>query len=292
MDMMQLQYFKIIAETGSLTKAAKQLHISQPAMSLMLKKFEEELNVELFDRTPNRIKLNKTGEIALIHVNNILRNVDQMKSDLLAYAQQNLSLSIAFCDPGVHWFCIPRFSYVHPEITVTGDLYENEDPIKLLQERTYDIAVTPKKIQHPSIQSMPFISDKVYLSVMTASELAKKEKISIKEIPAQPLLIPQLGGYFLNQLEKIVPERNPHITLVKNRYIVTQHQIRTTNFLATSSSLAIELRNDGTHRTLIPLEEPELQVLYHISYLKANKEKVSNFLTWAKNCKTKDNANQ
>ena len=50
MDITQLQYFKVIAETGSLTKAAETLHVSQPAMSAMLKKFEEELNVELFDR--------------------------------------------------------------------------------------------------------------------------------------------------------------------------------------------------------------------------------------------------
>ena len=77
MDLMQLQYFKIIAETESLTRAAKILHVSQPAMSAMLKKLEEELGVELFDRSPNRIHLNRTGEIALIHVNTILRNVNR-----------------------------------------------------------------------------------------------------------------------------------------------------------------------------------------------------------------------
>lgn len=38
MDITQLQYFKVIAETGSLTKAAEALHVSQPAMSAMLKK--------------------------------------------------------------------------------------------------------------------------------------------------------------------------------------------------------------------------------------------------------------
>ena len=75
MDTAQLQYFKIIAKTGSLTKAAGILHISQPAMSAMLKKFGQELEVELFDRSPNRICLNKTGEIALVHVNNILQDV-------------------------------------------------------------------------------------------------------------------------------------------------------------------------------------------------------------------------
>ena len=52
MDITQLRYFQMIAETGSLTRAAQQLHISQPAMSAMLKKLEEELEVELFDRTP------------------------------------------------------------------------------------------------------------------------------------------------------------------------------------------------------------------------------------------------
>ena len=79
MDITTLEYFKLIAETGSLTKAAEQLHITQPAMSAMLKKFEDELGVELFDRSPNKIHLNKAGEIALIHVNTILRNVNQMK---------------------------------------------------------------------------------------------------------------------------------------------------------------------------------------------------------------------
>ena len=63
MDITQLQYFKIIAETGSLTKAAEMLHVSQPAMSAMLKKFEEELNVELFDRSPNRIHLTRPGKL-------------------------------------------------------------------------------------------------------------------------------------------------------------------------------------------------------------------------------------
>lgn len=46
MDITVLHYFNMIAECGSLTKAAKQLHISQPAMSAMLKKFEEELGVD------------------------------------------------------------------------------------------------------------------------------------------------------------------------------------------------------------------------------------------------------
>lgn len=282
MDITALEYFKIIAESGSLTKAAQQLHITQPAMSAMLKKLEDELGAPLFDRSPNRIYLNKTGEIALIHVNTILRNVEQMKADVLSTAKQSQTLAIAFCDPGVRWFSVPRFSVAHPEIQVRDDLYEGEDAVKLLSERVYDLMVTPQKIQDTRVQILPFLHDQVYLSIPGSSNLAGNSNISIREIPAQPLLYPQIGGYFLTQLEKVITEDHLPITLVKNNYNVTQHLIRTTNFLATVSTLSMDLRNDGTHRSLVPLSDPELNVLYYISYLKTNREKVKVFLQWSK----------
>ena len=285
MDITALEYFKIIAESGSLTKAAHQLHITQPAMSAMLKKLEEELGAELFDRSPNRIHLNNAGEVALVHVNTILRNMDQLKADVLSAARQGQTLSIAFCDPGVRWFSVPRFSVAHPEVQVNDVLYEGDDAVELLHERVYDLMVTPQSIQDPRIQSLPFLSDQVYLSVPEDSNLAGRSTISIREIPAQALLYPQIGGYFLSQIEKVITENQLPLTLVKNNYNVTQHLIRTTNFLATISTLSMDLRNDGTHRRLIPMTDPELNVLYYISYLKANREKVKVFLQWGKDCK-------
>ncbi len=286
MDITTLEYFKIIAECGSLTKAAQQLHVTQPAMSAMLKKLEEELGVELFDRSPNRIYLNKTGEIALIHVNSILRNAEQLKADVLSAAHQTQNLSISFCDPGVRWFSVPRFSVTHPEIQMKDDLYEGEDAVKLLSERVYDLMVTPQKIKDTRIQSLPFLRDQVYLSVPEDSNLAGWDSISIREIPSQALLYPQIGGYFLSQIERVITENHLPLTLVKNNYNVTQHLIRTTNFLATISTLSMDLRNDGAHRALIPMTDPELNVFYYISYLKTNREKVKIFLQWGRECKT------
>lgn len=285
MDISQLQYFKVIAETGSLTKAAEIMHVSQPAMSAMLKKFEEELNAELFDRSPNRISLNQTGEIALAHVNNILQSIEQMKNDLLCATQQNQKLSIAFCDPGVRWFCVPRFSVSCPEISIEDELYQGENAVKMLSERSYDIVVTPDRIQASNIQSLPFLHDRVFLSVPDNSRLVGNKTISMKDIPAQPLLYPQIGGHFLAQIEKIISENRLPVTLVKNEYNITQYLIRTTNFLATISTLSIDLRNDGSHRTLIPMDDPELNVIYYISFLKTKKEKVKKFLEWAKEIK-------
>lgn len=285
MDIAQFQYFKVIAETGSLTKAAEQLHISQPAMSTMLKKFEDELQVELFDRSPNRIRLNQIGEAALIHTNHILHSVEQMKLDLLALAKQKLSLSILFCDPGVCWFCLPRFSLEYPEIEVRNELYEDEDITALLTERTYDLIVAPAKFQNSKISSIPFLHDRVFLSVPTNNKLSQYKSISLKDIPSQPLLYPQIGGYFLRQIEQIITRDHLPITLIKNEFNTTQHLIRTTNFLATISTLSMDLRNDGANRICIPVEDFELNVEYHIIFLRSNQEKIKPFLEWAKSVK-------
>lgn len=122
----------------------------------------------------------------------------------------------------------------------------------------------------------------MYLSAPSTSELAARDSISLREIPAQPLLYPQIGGYFLSQMEQVITEDRLPITLVKNNNNVTQHLIRTTNFLATISTLSMDLRNDGTHRTLIPMTDPELNVRYYISYLKSNRERVKVFLDWGR----------
>ncbi len=282
MDITSLEYFKMIAECGSLTKAAKKLHITQPAMSAMLHKLEQELQVELFNRTSNRIYLNQAGEVALIHINSILRNVEILKKDVQAIAKKNQSLNIAFCDPGVRWFTIPRFQIANPEVEVDDDLYENDDCITLLKERVYDLMITPYKIKDANINSNIYIKDQVYLSVPKNNILANKLDISIKEIPQQALLYPEIGGYFLSQIEKLIKGNNLPITLIKNNYNVTQHLIRTTNFLATISNLSKDLRNDGSHRILIPFNDNELKVTYYCSYLKNNYDKVKIFLEWSK----------
>ncbi len=286
MDATQLEYFKIIAETGSLTKAAEMLHISQPAMSAMLKKLEEELNAQLFDRTPNRISLNATGEAALVHVGNILRDIEHLKADVAALSQKSPSLSIAFCDPGLRWFCVPRFSLACPDVKVNDELYEKSDIAEQLLNRAFDIAIMPEAIQSTKIQSISFLDDHVFLSIPFENKLADKESIYLEEIPAQPLLVPQIGGYFIAQMEKIISEKNPQVSIVKNEYNITQHLIRTTNFLASISTLSYDLRNDGTDRIRIPVNNPELNVTYHISFLKSNKEKVRKFLEWAKEIST------
>ncbi len=65
MELLQLEYFKMIAKTQNISAAAKELHVVQPSLSQLLKRLEQEVGVPLFDRVGKHIQLNTYGQVFL-----------------------------------------------------------------------------------------------------------------------------------------------------------------------------------------------------------------------------------
>lgn len=82
MELEELQNFVMIAETGNITKAAKNLHISQPALSRHLQSLENELGVKLADRGSRQLSLTDDGTYLLQRAREILSMVTKTKNDL------------------------------------------------------------------------------------------------------------------------------------------------------------------------------------------------------------------
>ena len=72
MDIRQLLYFTTIAEEGSISAAAKKLHLSQPPLSYQIKQLEAELKVKLFERTRAGVTLTEAGKLLYDRTENIL----------------------------------------------------------------------------------------------------------------------------------------------------------------------------------------------------------------------------
>lgn len=84
MELLQLRYFREIARIGSISATARELHISQPALSQTLKRLEQEVGVPLFDRTGKGLELNVYGEIFLKHTGDIFSSLENAGLEILS----------------------------------------------------------------------------------------------------------------------------------------------------------------------------------------------------------------
>ena len=82
MELLQLKYFKTVAEIGKISEAAQALFISAPALSTSISRLEKELGTSLFDRTNNRITLNRQGHILLRYVNQVFSSLECARTEL------------------------------------------------------------------------------------------------------------------------------------------------------------------------------------------------------------------
>lgn len=77
MELSQLRYFREIARTGHMTRAARALGVSQPALSAMLRKLEQEVGTSLLHRTGKGVELSEAGRVFLRHADDAIRNADE-----------------------------------------------------------------------------------------------------------------------------------------------------------------------------------------------------------------------
>jgi len=190
-ELLQLRYFKKLAETGNVTKTAKQLYISPPSLSAMITRLERELGVTLFDRTGNKITLNQCGQVFYDSITNMLSELDNAVLRVTdMYTEDVAHLSVAMTSNLIWRGLLQAFNLNFPMIAISQtDIRLNQFEIKDVLNQ-YDFLITaPEDITIDDVFSeILYSGDYPVLAVYPTHPLANRHKIALHEVMDEPFI--------------------------------------------------------------------------------------------------------
>jgi DNA-binding transcriptional LysR family regulator len=145
MELRQLRYFAAVAEAGSFTAAARDLHISQPPLSVQIAKLEAEVGVTLLTRTAHGAEPTPAGRYLLDAASRVLGDVDDIAETLRGFGSGTRGTLTAAVVPALMWHRMPRvlasFAQVAPEVEVRLVDPAPWTAIGMLEDRAVDVAL-------------------------------------------------------------------------------------------------------------------------------------------------------
>lgn len=186
MELRQFLYFVEVAKYKSITKAAEQMHISQPALSKSIMSLEDELGTTLIIRTNKAIYLTDAGEVVLNNAQKMTNLLDEMKltlSDLtnLSMGQINIGLP-----PFIGSLFFPRvmkkFNQAYPNIKLDITEYGGARVVKSVEEGEFELGVAVLPLDEQVFNVYPIVKEEMKLVIHKNHPLASHKEVNIKDL--------------------------------------------------------------------------------------------------------------
>ena len=184
----QLKQLLVFYEYGTLSAAAEHLNVTEPSLSRTMRKLEEELGVQLFERSKNRIILNPAGALAVDYARQILSKVEEMELYIHAYDRSLHTLNIGSCALGALMELRPAAAGLYPTLDIASSVAREEPLLRGLQKGEYNIIVLPHAIEQQGLFCQQYRTEQIYLSVSRSHPLAARSSISLSELDGQSFI--------------------------------------------------------------------------------------------------------
>ncbi len=180
MELRDFQYLIVLAEEGSVSKAADRLYMAQSSLSQFLQQAESELGVKLFIRTARGIRPTANGERFISHLRQITSYYDQAKHELWdseALKGGSVTLGIStFRGRHILPRILKRFYKLYPDVRVEVAEHHSLKLEELLLEGKIDVAVIVLPAAKLKNEAVPFTKDEVLLVAQEGHPLSQKAK--------------------------------------------------------------------------------------------------------------------
>lgn len=189
MELLQLHYFRTVARLEHMTRAAQELHISQPALSKTISRLEEDLGVPLFDRQGRQIRLNAYGKAFLKKAEAALSLLEEGRREVADLAgMERGSIYLATSTLNRLSEPIGAFLAQYPKVNFRITQASMEDMGQLIENGEVDFGFTAMPIEQPGICALPVLNEEVYLAVPSGHRLAERDSICLSEVAYEPFI--------------------------------------------------------------------------------------------------------
>ena len=226
MELRQLEYFQMASRLKNITRAAQRLRVSQPNITVAIKKLEAELGVQLFDRSQKQLTLTPEGTVFLKRIEIALRNIEDAVLEVNDYKQLQKGTIKIGIPPMMGAYLFPKvfsgFRHIHPHLDVL--LYE-EGSLSIREklesdELDFGIIIVPDST--PNLNVLKMSRNQLMVCVSAKSPLAKKSKVIAKDIAASDLIMMKEGAYLREVVQsKLSAMKISPRTVLESSQIVT-----------------------------------------------------------------------
>ncbi len=194
----RLKVFNTVARRLSFTKAAEELHITQPAVTKHIKELENQFDLAFFDRRGNKVQLSPAGEVLLKHSEEIKEIYRQIEFDLNQLNQTFKGVLHIGSSTSITQYILPpllaRFHKIHQHVRVELFSGNSEQIEQALLNKKIEVGVIEGKSKRREIHYTPFLKDEIVLVCSSKNTLAKKDEIMPEELKKIPLLLREPGS--------------------------------------------------------------------------------------------------
>ena len=205
-DSRQLRAFVALARTGSFTRTARELHLSQPAVSHSIKALEAEMRCRLFDRVGKTVNLTQAGEQFLAHAKKILHEMDAARERLgelgkWGHGRLRLGTSSTACQ-----YILPpvlrEFMESFPQCVIQIEPGDTPDALELLRHNRIDLALALEPQGETQLEFRPLFTDELRFLVSPLHPWARAGQVEHAGIKRQNFILYTRTSYLSEMIEE------------------------------------------------------------------------------------------
>ena len=192
----QLEIFKKVAELKSVTLAAKSLYLTQPAISIQLKKLQDQFSQPLFEIIGRQLYITDFGKEVVIHAEKILNEVEELNtytSNLSGQLTGKLKIALVSTAKYAMPYFLTDFLKTHTGVTLSMDVTNKASVINSLEKNLVDFALVSLVPEDKNIHSIQLMKNRLYLIGGRNFE-PDKSPISKKQMAQLPMLYRENGS--------------------------------------------------------------------------------------------------